>query len=104
MATFAERFVAEVHGKPAPVCLDPDAEDRENHPETIYEGGLDTIAENCNVVDVDRDAAEWLDDDDVPTVLQAGTGHYFFKDGSKAGLRYHFNGTWDAWVMKAPQN
>lgn len=93
MTTFAERFVAEVHGKPAPISSEEEA----NKPDTVYEGGLANIAKNCNVKDVDLDNAEI--DDSVPEELQAGAGDYFFTDGSKAGIRYHFNGTWDACVM-----
>lgn len=96
MRTFAENFVAEIHNKPAPIS----SEDEANPDGTIFEGGIDTIAENCNVKDVDRDNAELLEDDDAPQVLQAGAGIYYFQDGSKAGLRYHFSGKWDAWVIQ----
>lgn len=97
MTTFAERFVAELHGKPAPVTTEEDS--RENHPDTIYEGGIDTIAENCNVYDMQEDDL----DDSVPEVLQAGAGLYFFKDGSSAKLKYHFSGHWHAEVfMRGP--
>ncbi len=98
MTTFAERFVAEVHKKPAQVVLDSEAEDRDNHPETLYKGGLETIAENCNLKDFDPGDADI--DDTIPEVLQDGAGTYYFKDGSKAGVRYHHDSTWDAWVMK----
>ncbi len=98
MTTFAERFVAEIHGKPAPIVLDPDGEDRDNHPECIYKGGLETIAENCNQKDYDPYEADI--DDSIPDILQDGAGTYYFKDGSKAGVRYNFHGKWDAWVMK----
>ncbi len=88
MATFAENFTVEITKKPAPVSTD----EALNDPETVYLGGVETIAERCNMQDYDEDQ------DNTP--VSEGSGTWYFTDGSKAGLRI-VDGKWDAWVMKA---
>lgn len=88
MRTFADNFVVDMHGKPAPTSTD----EALNDPATIYLGGVETIAENCNLQDYDEDQGNGP--------ITEGSGTWYFKDGSKAGLRI-VDGKWDAWVMKA---
>jgi hypothetical protein len=85
----AEDFVKALNGQPAPVYIDSERDP----PDTIYSGGIETIHSRCDGIDFDES-------DDYTTPNPDGScGTYFFRDGTKAGLKWQ-DSKWQAWVMQ----